>query len=185
MASAAGVASGARFCYLMINLLPNQKINTYIGESGHPFQSVIDHNEGRARASKSTKSAAPHWKLEMIVGEFADQPSAVTFANSWRANSRGIVSRRKRGHALAKLHGKTRYDRQHLPEEEDDEDEAAAAAAPPPPPADEEVPPLVLAVASGKHARNPADRASIGYRPPTESGPPRKRKRPSTPKTHE
>ena len=136
------IASGARFCYLLINLLPNQKINTFIGESGNPFESVRDHNDPRKRASKSTKSAAPHWKLEMIVGEFGDQPSAVTFASSW-ANSRGIRSRRKRGHALAKLHGKTRYDRQY---------------SPPPPPPEE-------AQAQAPADRTPADRTPADRTP--------------------
>ncbi len=90
------------FCFMMVNFIPNQKINTYIAETQNPYQSVILHNKGNAKCSKSTKSAAPNWELNMIIGPFNYIEEAFDFAKDWKSNSRGIPSRRKRGQDLAR-----------------------------------------------------------------------------------
>ena len=90
------------FSFMMVNFMANQKINTFIGECYDPFSKVVYHNEGRAGTSKTTRSAAPHWKLNMIIGEFRTEKEAQDFSKDWRVKSRGILSRRGRGKDLAR-----------------------------------------------------------------------------------
>ncbi len=91
------------FCFMMVNFIPNQKINTFIAETPNPFEAVNLHNKGQAKSSKSTRSAKPNWKLNMIIGPFNNNTDkASKFASKWRSRSRGIISRRTRGKYLAK-----------------------------------------------------------------------------------
>ena len=91
------------FCFMMVNFIPNQKINTFIAETSNPFQMVNLHNKRQAKSSKTTKSAAPNWELNMIIGPFNNNiDNASKFALKWRSRSRGIISRRTRGKYLAK-----------------------------------------------------------------------------------
>lgn len=86
------------FCYMMINLQPLQKTNTFIEVSCDPFKTVENHNNS---AIKSTQPAAPNWILDMIIGPFDQIQKASLFVKLWRDKSRGINSRRKRGIKLA------------------------------------------------------------------------------------
>lgn len=99
------------WCYMMVNFMPDQKINTFIGESELPPLMVTRHNQRRVKGSKSTKSAAGSWILEMIIGPFPDIDKASQFGKNWRSNSRGIPSRRKRGRTLANQQRFITYDR--------------------------------------------------------------------------
>ncbi len=101
-----------RFCYMMVNFKAEQKINTYIGEGKDPYEDVLLHNSGRAKDSKSTRSAAPNWELNMIIGPFKNSGDACKFVEPWRVNSRGILSRRKRGMELARLQNLTCWDKE-------------------------------------------------------------------------
>ncbi len=99
------------WCYMMVNFMPDQKINTFICESQHPNTTVDEHNHGNVKGSKSTKSAAGNWILDMIIGPFDTRQDSMEFAKTWRKNSRGIPSRKRRGRDLAKESNKTCWDR--------------------------------------------------------------------------
>ncbi len=89
------------WCYLLINFKPYEKINTFIDESMYPDIMVNEHNKGKVKGTKSTKSAAGHWELDMIIGPFPNEEDAQKFTKQWKNNSRGIPSRQNRGIELS------------------------------------------------------------------------------------
>lgn len=89
------------FAYMMVNFKAEQKINTYIGKSRNPVEKVSEHNAKKTKGAKSTKQAAGSWKIYMIVGPFPTKSASSKFRDEWKANSRGIPSRAKRGENLA------------------------------------------------------------------------------------
>lgn len=101
---------GGKWCYLLINFLPEQKINTHIGLSENPFIALHLHNKGKVKGSKRNKNALGKWILEMIIGPFTEEEGA-KFTDQWKKKSRGIESRRNRGEFLAKQLNLKCYDR--------------------------------------------------------------------------
>lgn len=92
--------------YMMVNFLHNQKINTWIDNSENPIDAVRKHNEKKINNAKSTKSAAPFWKLTLIIGPFFDDEERNELQKLWNTKSRGIIPRRNKGVELAKKNNK-------------------------------------------------------------------------------
>jgi hypothetical protein len=73
--------------------IPNDRLGSmyaYVGMSRHPLHRLA-YNQNRAAGwrvgSKSTKSIAPHWQLEMVVGPFYNGQGDA-FKNGWRKGAR-------------------------------------------------------------------------------------------------
>jgi len=98
------------FAYMIANYVASQKINTYIGKSRDPFIKLDMINQKKAKGAKSTRQAAGHWNLEMIVGPFLRKDESAQFRELWKQKSRGIPSRRQRGKDLAGNYNKICWD---------------------------------------------------------------------------
>jgi hypothetical protein len=85
--------------------IPSTKMRrmfTHIGKSREPVRKVLRHNEGMVTSHKrSTRSSAPHWRLEEWVGPFATRRDARLFQTSWFRNTKGVKTRMERGIQLA------------------------------------------------------------------------------------
>lgn len=96
------------FVYLMACTIPSKKVRrmfTHIGKSREPLQKVLRHNEGKVNSHKrSTRSNAPHWRLEMWDGPFESRTQARAVQKLWSLNTKGIKPRIERGVALAQQH---------------------------------------------------------------------------------
>jgi hypothetical protein len=90
------------FIYLMINTFPRTKTHTYVGKDRKPRRKVMLHNSGGVKNARSARPAMGHWKLEMVIGPVWSHDTARRIRNEWRANSRGIEPRSKRGREIAK-----------------------------------------------------------------------------------
>jgi hypothetical protein len=77
----------------------------YIGKSRHPLHRVCSHNRktGYRVGAKITKSGAPNWQPELIIGPFFDG-GASAYKELWRKAFRNVKRRLIGGVALA-----TRY----------------------------------------------------------------------------
>ena len=89
----------------MVNNLPDIKTNTYVDMSTKPRRRWDLLNKGSIRNVRNTKPAQGKWQLNMIIGPFTKKLDAKEVMEFWRNKSRGMISRRKRGIALAKQHG--------------------------------------------------------------------------------
>lgn len=98
------------FCYLAINFDQTQKINTHIGKSRNPAEKVDLLNEINRTSNRTSKKPKPIWYLSLIIGKFNSKNEAIEFAESWKQQSRGIVSRRKFGMKMATMFQKTCWD---------------------------------------------------------------------------
>jgi hypothetical protein len=89
-----------RFVYLM-SCVGKEKLS-YVGYATDPFQRLRSQNRelGTTGGSKGTRSGAPHWRLEMIVGPFFS--FGRTFKHTWRRKSRGLDGRVIFGRTWAK-----------------------------------------------------------------------------------
>lgn len=85
---------------LFVYLISSKQTNIYIGISKDPFSSVETHNRNGAPCGpKGTRSGAPHWRIELIVGPF--YRGAKQFKKEWRLQSRKLVPRIVHGVAKA------------------------------------------------------------------------------------
>ena len=96
------------FVYLMACTIPSKKVRrmfTHIGKSREPLRKVLRHNEGKVNSHKrSTRSNAPHWRLEMWDGPFQSRTQARSVQKMWSLNTKGIKPRIERGVKLAEQH---------------------------------------------------------------------------------
>jgi hypothetical protein len=95
------------YAYMMINtgnsLKKSQRIHTHIGVSKNPLVKVALHNaKATVSSKKQTQSAAPMWKLCMVIGPFLGKKAAHQFKRKWGKDTRGENSRSKNGKILAK-----------------------------------------------------------------------------------
>jgi hypothetical protein len=96
------------FVYLMACTIPSKRVRrmfTHIGKSREPIRKVLRHNEGRVNSHKrSTRSNAPHWRLEMWDGPFMSRTQARVVQKKWSLNTKGINPRIERGMKIARQH---------------------------------------------------------------------------------
>lgn len=90
-AMAAPPAARPKWVYLLVE----PRGGAYVGLASHPFHRVRCHNreDGYATFTKSTRAAAPHWQLVLVLGPCFRGGSAVR--EWWRRELRR--QRRKRG----------------------------------------------------------------------------------------
>lgn len=95
--------------------IPNDKISNrycYIGLSRHPFHRLCyNHNrkKGWKVGSKATKSIAPHWVPEMVIGPFMHGLQGERFKEQWRRGARQFRRRVRFGCSEAKSRSMTVY----------------------------------------------------------------------------
>lgn len=103
------------YVYLMACSVPTSvsaaKRNfTHIGMSREPIHKVVRHNEGRVNSGKrSTRTSAPHWRLEELIGPFDTRNQARRFQRRWFRNTKGVKLRLERGVELARVHNRVCY----------------------------------------------------------------------------
>lgn len=107
------------FSYLIINTdKMTNRVNTHIGKSTNPFIKVELHNACATKTSKKrTKSAAPAWKLVMIIGPFNNHGELDIFSGAWKKTTRGILSRYREGYHYARTFKKEIWIGAECPEE--------------------------------------------------------------------
>jgi hypothetical protein len=93
---------GAYYAFLMSHDLKNKKKDTNIGFSKDPVYSLYLHNEQRI-VNKNTSSAAPHWKLDTVLGPFSTARRAELCCDEWVTKTRGKDSKQTKGFVLHKL----------------------------------------------------------------------------------
>lgn len=113
---------GTYYAFLMTTLVGKKK-DTNIGVSRNPIFSVIAHNN-QARQNndpnadvysfpviydKDTACAAPHWRLNTILGPFFTKRAAENCCHAWVDGTRGIVSKENRAFDLALENEYTMY----------------------------------------------------------------------------
>ena len=119
---------GVYYAFLMSHSLKGKKKSTNVGVSKNPIFSVIAHNNqayvNRAANrtlskeafpviyDKDTASAAPHWKLDQVVGTFISKREAIECCHQWVKKTRGTDSKRERGPKLARYYDTTLYSSQ-------------------------------------------------------------------------
>ncbi len=108
----------------MINFVPHIKTNTYVDVARRPRLRYSRLNKGCIKKVRNTKPAQGQWILEMILGPFRKMGDAESVMRDWKAQSRGLKSRRHCGIRLAQYHNVKCYDRQLNSDEQ----------SPPPPP---------------------------------------------------
>lgn len=91
-------------CYLLVHNLEGKKRNAYIGWSWDPVAATRELNLGKLD-DKEARSAAPHWRLDSIVGPFPTPSACLDACTEWTTGSRGVESKRTRAVEVAKRYG--------------------------------------------------------------------------------
>ena len=114
---------GTYYAFLMSHTVPGKKKDTNIGVSRNPIFSVIAHNN-QARQNddpnatvysfpiiydKDTASAAPHWRLNTVLGPFFTKHAAENCCHEWVKETRGTVSKENKAPKLARAYGCNLY----------------------------------------------------------------------------
>ena len=113
---------GTYYAFLMSHTMPNKKKDTNIGVSRNPIFSVMAHNnqyyvnqqeEGDKGGiphdkyyfpvifDKDTASAAPNWRLHIVLGPFLTKRTAVECCYKWVKKTRGTRSKCDKAPKLA------------------------------------------------------------------------------------
>lgn len=119
---------GVYYAFLMSHALKGKKKNTNVGASKNPIFSVIAHNNQAfvnrpanrhlSKAAfpviydKDTASAAPHWKLDRVIGPFIRKEEAIECCHGWVKKTRGTDSKHKRAPELTTHYATNLYSSQ-------------------------------------------------------------------------
>lgn len=92
------MAHGPRFLYLMSTVShKTSRIRNRIGDASNPFKRILEQNRvsGHKGGSKATRSGAPNWKLELVIGPFVK--GLTRFRMQWEHQTRELNARILKG----------------------------------------------------------------------------------------
>ncbi len=99
---------GDDFLYMMSHDR-SSKTDSYVARTKNPVRDVYLHNE-KCTGDRNTCAAAPHWRLDLVLGPFVGVGEATHCGQAWVRGTRGKRPKRQKAHTLAKLYNKPLYD---------------------------------------------------------------------------
>ncbi len=100
---------GKYFVFLMSlpHSVPN-KTDSHIGYTTNPITNIYMYNEGFI-PDRNTSQAAPHWKLDIVMGPFICLKASYNCAHAWVNGTRGKDSKRAKAEFLASYYNVNIY----------------------------------------------------------------------------
>lgn len=99
---------GNQYTFLITHPLHGKKTSAHVGHSTNPALDVYLHNHLKTN-DRTTSAAAPHWRLDMVMGPFLSHEQATECSKEWVNNTRGMDSKRKRALLLSRMYGVPLY----------------------------------------------------------------------------
>lgn len=93
-----------RFLYLMSTVSKKStRLRNRIGDASNPFKRVLEQNRepGHQGGAKATRSGAPNWRLELVIGPF--RKGTTLFKTQWEHQTRELTARIVKGIRRARV----------------------------------------------------------------------------------
>lgn len=92
------------YAFLMIHPKMDLNLSSYVGYSTNPSNDVNLHNTLTSVDTSRTGCAAPHWRLDMILGPFDSSELAIECSHEWATGVRGIAAKRQKANFLKDMY---------------------------------------------------------------------------------